>query len=95
MKKAKFYILCFSLLTLVISCNNKKLTEVVEVPLPTAEEKFTIGSPNDVEANDGTFELVKLPDIMSLHFVDKETKVVEIYWQFLNLQALNQKDIFL
>jgi Fe-Mn family superoxide dismutase len=48
MKKAKFYILCFSLLTLVISCNNKKLTEVVEVPLPTAEEKFTIGSPNDV-----------------------------------------------
>jgi Fe-Mn family superoxide dismutase len=61
MKKAKFYILCFSLLILVISCNNKKLTEVVEVPLPTAEEKFTIGSPNDVEANDGTFELVKLP----------------------------------
>jgi len=61
MKKAKLYLLCFSLLILVISCNNKKLTEVVEVPLPTAEEKFTIGSPNDVEANEGSFELLKLP----------------------------------
>ena len=61
MKKAKLFLLCFSILLLVISCNNKKLTEVVEVPLPSAEEKFTVGSPSDVEANDGAFELVKLP----------------------------------
>jgi Fe-Mn family superoxide dismutase len=31
------------LLSFVVSCNNKKLTEVVEVPLPTAQEKVTIG----------------------------------------------------
>lgn len=46
---------------LAISCNNKKLTEVVEVPLPAAEEKMTIGHPDDVKADDGTFSVIKLP----------------------------------
>jgi len=47
---------------LLFSCNdNNKLTEVVEVPLPTKEEKITIGSPNDVKADAGSFELTKLP----------------------------------
>jgi len=46
---------------LLFSCHENKLTEVVEVPLPTKEEKITIGSPNDVKANQGSFELTKLP----------------------------------
>jgi Fe-Mn family superoxide dismutase len=46
---------------LLFSCNDNKLTEVVEVPLPTKEEKITIGSPNDVKADAGSFELTKLP----------------------------------
>lgn len=45
----------------IVSCNNKKLTEVVEVPLPTAEEKITIGNPEDVKADKGAFEMLKLP----------------------------------
>ena len=45
----------------LLSCNDKKLTEVVEVPLPTAEEKMTIGVPDDVKAEEGAFEMVKLP----------------------------------
>jgi len=49
-----------SLMTL-FSCNDKKLTEVVEVPLPTKEEKITIGVPEDVKAEPGSFELIKLP----------------------------------
>lgn len=49
-----------SLITL-FSCNENKLTEVVEVPLPTKEEKITIGIPGDVKANPGSFELTKLP----------------------------------
>jgi Fe-Mn family superoxide dismutase len=60
MKKASWYLLCFSIVFGVLSCNNKKLTEVVEVPLPSAVEKFTIGSPDDIKADDGSFELVKL-----------------------------------
>ncbi|HMK06061.1 MAG TPA: superoxide dismutase [Flavobacterium sp.] len=55
-------LLFISLIALVtVSCNNKKLTEVVEVPLPTAEEKVTIGLPDDVKADAGAFEIVKLP----------------------------------
>lgn len=59
--KRHFLILvgCFTLFA--ISCNNKKLTEVVEVPLPSAEQKMIIGTPDDIKANEGTFELEKLP----------------------------------
>lgn len=56
------YLIFISLVALMaVSCNNKKLTEVVEVPLPTAEEKMTIGHPDDVKADEGPFEIVKLP----------------------------------
>ncbi len=60
MKKELGFFFCLLVLTLV-SCNNKKLTEVVEVPLPSKEEKMLIGSPDDVKADEGTFEMVKLP----------------------------------
>lgn len=56
------YLLALGVLAFVaVSCNNKKLTEVVEVPLPAAEEKMTIGQPDDVKAEEGTFEMLKLP----------------------------------
>lgn len=52
---------CFVFILVLFSCNKKKLTEVVEVPLPSAEEKITMGIPDDVKANDGSFQLEKLP----------------------------------
>ncbi len=52
---------CFILLVVLISCNQKKYTEVVEVPLPSAQEKITVGMPDDVKAEDGSFQLEKLP----------------------------------
>ncbi|MFD0779396.1 superoxide dismutase [Flavobacterium myungsuense] len=58
-KKILFFISVCTLM--IISCNNKKLTEVVEVPLPSAEEKITVGMPDDVKADEGTFEMIKLP----------------------------------
>ena len=61
MKKFNFCIPCLVLVTLLLSCNNKKLTEVVEVPLPTAQEKISLGIPDDVKANEGSFQLEKLP----------------------------------
>ena len=51
---------CLSLLVL-LSCSRKKLTEVVEVPLPSKEDKMVIGNPEDVKADEGTFEMTKLP----------------------------------
>ncbi|MFV8342734.1 superoxide dismutase [Flavobacterium sp. XS2P39] len=61
MKKNNFIILNVLLASVVISCNNKKLIEVVEVPLPTAQEKTSLGIPDDVKANEGAFQLEKLP----------------------------------
>jgi Fe-Mn family superoxide dismutase len=59
----KKILLLFSFITLLFlgSCHKKKYTEVVEVPLPTKEEKMTIGTPEDVKTADGAFELYKLP----------------------------------
>ncbi len=61
MKRIIALALCFSFTFLLPSCNKKKLTVVVEVPLPSAEEKLTIGQPDDVTAEEGQFALAKLP----------------------------------
>jgi Fe-Mn family superoxide dismutase len=54
-------IIYFLVFTALLSCNKKKYTEVVEVPLPTAQEKISVGIPDDVKAEDGGFQLEKLP----------------------------------
>ena len=59
--KIAHFIPALLLLTALSSCNNKKLTEVVEVPLPAKEEKFQIGHPDDVSADAGAFQMAKLP----------------------------------
>jgi Fe-Mn family superoxide dismutase len=80
MKKASWYLLYFSLLLAVLSCNNKKLTEVVEVPLPSAVEKFTIGSPDDIKADDGSFELIKLPYSYDAVSPQIEARTMELHY---------------
>ncbi|MBX9807152.1 MAG: superoxide dismutase [Flavobacteriaceae bacterium] len=61
MKKLCLQLSNLLLLALLVSCNNKKYTEVVEVPLPAAEEKVIMGMPDDVKADEGSFQLEKLP----------------------------------
>ncbi|MCG9790983.1 superoxide dismutase [Flavobacterium algicola] len=61
MKTNNFFIVSTAFLFLLLSCNKKKYTEVVEVPLPTAQEKITIGMPEDVSAEEGSFLMDKLP----------------------------------
>lgn len=60
MKKINFPILSLLLIIILLSCNKKKYTEVVEVPLPTAQEKITMGMPDDVKADEGSFQMEKL-----------------------------------
>lgn len=60
-RKIQLLSLCVLGMAALQSCNDKKLTEVVEVPLPAAQEKVTIGVPDDVKAEDGAFSLTKLP----------------------------------
>ncbi len=62
MKKINILLINLLLVTFLVSCNNKKLTEVVDVPLPEVEQKTAImGMPDDVKANEGSFQLEKLP----------------------------------
>jgi Fe-Mn family superoxide dismutase len=60
MKKEFFKAIFLVFIFILFSCNKKKLTEVVEVPLPNVEEKITMGIPDDVKADDGSFQLEKL-----------------------------------
>ena len=55
----KIYLLV--ILVLLASCNKRELTEVVEIPLPAADEKIAIGNPDDVKADEGQFSLISLP----------------------------------
>ncbi|WP_348810953.1 superoxide dismutase [Flavobacterium maritimum] len=61
MKKINFLLSNCLLFSVLISCNEKKLTEVVEVPLPSKQEKISIGNPDDVKAEDGAFQMERLP----------------------------------
>ncbi len=61
MKTNNFFLVSTLFVLSLISCNKKKYTEVVEVPLPTAQEKITIGMPEDVNADPGSFLIDKLP----------------------------------
>lgn len=61
MKKVILIVLSSIFFLSIGSCKRKKYTEVVEVPLPSKEEKMTIGLPEDVKADAGVFELLKLP----------------------------------
>ena len=61
MKKINILLSSLLLVAVLLSCNKKKYTEVVEVPLPSAEEKVTMGMPEDITANEGSFQLEKLP----------------------------------
>jgi len=60
MKKHFLKVTYTALFFVSFACNKKKLTEVVEVPLPSADEKITMGLPEDVKAKDGSFQLERL-----------------------------------
>ncbi len=61
MKKLNILLINLLLVVFLTSCNKKKLTEYnVEVPLPEVQEKAVMGIPDDVTANDGSFQLEKL-----------------------------------
>lgn len=64
----------------VLSCQNKKLEEVVEVPLPTQQEKIAVGNPDDVKADAGSFEVEPLGyayDALSPHI---DARTMEIHY---------------
>ena len=77
-KKILGYVLLGSL---IMACQDKKLTEVVEVPLPEETETVVaIGNPEHVRVTEGTFPLYKIPytyDALEPHL---DTKTMELHY---------------
>ncbi|AWI27308.1 superoxide dismutase [Flavobacterium pallidum] len=65
----------------LFSCNQKKLTEV-EVPLPENEApaKTVMGDPSDVKADEGAFEMVKLPYAYNALAPDIDARTMELHY---------------
>ena len=81
MKKRIFLVSSLLITIVLLSCNNKKLIEVVDVPLPEVEQKTTaIGSPDDVKANEGTFQMDKLPYAYNALEPDISTSTLENHY---------------
>ncbi len=108
MKNSQLFVLC-AIIALTISCKRKKYTEVVEVPLPTSEEKVTMGLPDDVKADEGAFQLIALPYkydalVPNIDVLTMETHYSKHYLAYTNglnkalagteLESLPIEDIF-
>lgn len=80
MKKINFLLVSTLLAFTLFSCNDKKLIEVVEVPLPTTQEKMTLGVPDDVKAEEGSFQLEKLPYAYDALAPDISAQTLEMHY---------------
>lgn len=60
MKKVIFKLSVLALAFNVISCNDKKLEEVVEIPEPEVKSAEVLGNPADVIADEGAFKMINL-----------------------------------
>lgn len=61
MKKVKIFFSALAMIAALQSCKDKdNLEEVVEVPAPQKEEAPAMGNPDDVKAESGPFQIVKL-----------------------------------
>lgn len=99
MKKSTFIITIMLFLLVLISCKDEKMTEVVEIPLPSVQEKIKLGNPNDVKANDGSFQMEKFsyaynalgPDISALTLESHYGKHYLYFTNKLNKAVLGTK----
>ena len=80
MKKITVLLFCTLFALTAGSCKRKKYTEVVEVPLPSVQENLTLGSPEDVKAEPGAFEITKLPYGYDTFAPNIDTQTMEIHY---------------
>jgi Fe-Mn family superoxide dismutase len=80
MKNTKAAILCFSFAFSLFSCRDKKLTEVVEVPLPTAEQRVALSHPDEAKADPGTFQLLELPYEYDALSPNMDARTMELHY---------------
>lgn len=78
-KCVKHLIVLSSLILALTSCEEKKLIEV-QVPLPSGPEKKKLGSPDDVKADIGSFQLVQLPFAYDAFEPELDATTMELHY---------------
>jgi superoxide dismutase, Fe-Mn family len=89
--KKNILLLSFVVTTLISCNNNKKLEEVIEVPLPETEEVVVeMGNPADVKVDEGgTFEMITLPYAYNALEPHIDAKTMEIHFSKHHLGYAN------
>ncbi|RZJ63645.1 MAG: superoxide dismutase [Flavobacterium sp.] len=81
MKNAKMFFSALVLVAALQSCNKKdNLEEVVAVPEPQKEEAPAMGSPDDVKADAGPFQLTRLPYAYDALAPNIDAKTMETHY---------------
>jgi Fe-Mn family superoxide dismutase len=90
MKRVKILLSALAVMAALQSCNDKNnLEEVVQVPEPQKETAAPMGNPDDVKADPGSFQVMKLPyayDALAPHIDAKtmETHYSKHYLAYTN-----------
>lgn len=81
MKKVKVFLSALVVLSALQSCKDKEeLKEVVAVPEPQEEEAPKVGNPDDVKADEGAFNLAKLPYAYDALEPNIDAKTMEVHY---------------
>ncbi|OYU79095.1 MAG: superoxide dismutase [Flavobacterium sp. BFFFF1] len=77
--KLRYWVPTFIFTLFLFSCNEKKLHEV-QVPLPENEVKAAMGDPSDVKAEEGAFEMAKLPYAYNALSPSIDARTMELHY---------------
>lgn len=91
MKNVRILLSAFVLMTVMQSCKDKNnLEEVVAVPEPQKEEVAPLGNPDDVKADEGSFQLAKLGYAYDALAPNIDAKTMEIHYSKHYLKYTNE-----
>lgn len=91
MKNVRILLSAFVLMTAMQSCKDKNnLEEVVAVPEPQKEEAAPLGNPDDVKADEGSFQLAKLGYAYDALTPNIDAKTMEIHYSKHYLKYTNE-----
>lgn len=91
MKNVRILLSAFVLMTAMQSCKDKNnLEEVVAVPEPQKEEAAPLGNPDDVKADEGSFQLAKLGYAYDALAPNIDAKTMEIHYSKHYLKYTNE-----
>lgn len=91
MKNVRILLSAFVLMSIMQSCKDKNnLEEVVAVPEPQKTEAAPLGNPDDVKADEGTFQIAKLGYAYDALAPNIDARTMEIHYSKHYLKYTNE-----